>query len=419
MFEGIKSVSELSRSTARSIIESLADGVVPRVGAHLFTAGREKWLHSLDEDLEDLSDDACYDGRLRIINGRNGDGKTHLMHLLRQRAWSAGFAVSYVVISDQVPLHRWDLVYGEIGKSIATRCHPESPGLRSILNPRSPDPDIAQDFVSKVVDIRSMSGLHPNFAEAIYRYCTEQTVNVDSQQDMLLLGSWLEGYASRLSGMGVTGKIDRANGAAMLRSVALALRRFGFRGLVILVDEVESVLSQTKPRRRESYQTLRLLVDRENMPAHTLIAASTTPPMYTDLERGMSTYPALWSRLKPELDTDFVNYNATLIDLTRTPLSKSDYLEIAQCIRAIHGQARGQDHLNRVQQSFLTAAANVAASGHLTLTYSPTRVFVKLITETLELAHQHPDYCPSTNDMDEQFGNIDQRIKNRSQVSKE
>ena len=309
-------VSPLSRTTSRSIIGSLVDGVVPRVGAHLFTAGRERWLQSLEEDLEDLADEASLDGRLRIINGRNGDGKTHLMHLLKQQALDAGFAVSYVVISDQVPLHRWDLVYGEIGRSLSTRSQPDAPGLRTILNPRSPDPSVVTDFMQKAISARTLGGIHPSFAEVIYRYCTEQTVNVDAEQDMLLLGSWLEGHSHRLAGMGVGGVVDRTNGAAMLRSLALTLQHFGFHGLVILVDEVESVLNQTTPRRRESYQTLRLLVDRENMPVHTLVAASTTPPMYTDQQRGMSTYPALWSRVRNESPSDFVNYNATLIDLT-------------------------------------------------------------------------------------------------------
>ncbi len=402
------SVSELNRPTARAIIDSLADGVVPRVGAQLFTAGRERWLKSVEEDLEDIADNGSEDGRLRIINGRNGDGKTHLMHLVRQRALDAKFAVSYVVISDIVPLHRWDLVYGEIVRSLSTSSQPDSPGLRSILNPRSPDPDVAVDFVSKAISTRSLRGVHPSFAEAVYRYCTEQTVNIDAEQDMLLLGSWLEGHGQRLTGLGVPGTIDRTNGAAMLRSLALTLRQFGLQGLVILVDEVESVLNQTRPRRRESYQTLRLLVDRESMPTSTLIAASTTPPMYTDLQRGMSTYPALWSRVRTESHSGFVNYNSTFIDLTRTPLNESDYVEIARAIRAIHARARNWEPLQEMIEPFIVGAAGIAASGRLTLAYSATRVFVKLIANTLDLMHQHSDFRPSVEDLSQQFGAIDQ-----------
>lgn len=410
MTERTSSASELSPVVARSIIESLTDGVVPRVGAHLLSAGREKWLQSLAEDLEDLADPDSIDGRLRIVNGRNGDGKTHLMQLIRQRALRAGFVVSYVVISDDVPLYRWDLTYREIGRNLATQNRPDSPGLRSILNPQSPDPAIADGFSSKAAAIRTVGGLHPSFAEVIYRYCTEQTVNVDSAQDMLLLGSWLEGHAQRLSGVGVAGTVDRANGAAMLRSLGRALRYFGYHGLVVLVDEVESVLSLKAPQRRESYQTLRLLVDRESTPPGALIVASTTPPMFTDTERGMSTYPALWSRVRPESDPKFVNYNSTLIDLTRTPLTEVNYVEIGRWIRLIHARARAWEPLARVSDEFLAAAARVAAAGRLTLAYSPTRVFVKLLADTLELAHQHPDFRSSIEGLQERFGNVDEQL---------
>lgn len=410
MVDQTGAISPLNRTIARAIISSLADGVVPRVGAHLFTAGRERWLQSLEEDLQDLADEASLDGRLRIINGRNGDGKTHLMHLLRQRALDAAFAVSYVVISDQVPLHRWDLVYSEIVRNLASRTRPDAPGLRAILNPRSPDPDVATDFMQKAIAARSLGGIHPSFAEAIYRYCTEQTVNVDAEQDMLLLGSWLEGHNHRLAGMGVGGAVDRTNGAAMLRSLALTLQHFGFQGLVILVDEVESVLNQATPLRRESYQTLRLLVDRESMPVRTLVAASTTPPMYTDPQRGMPTYPALWSRIRIESSSEFINYNATLIDLTRTPLSESNYLEIANSIRSIHARARNWKPAEDALGEFIDGAIKVAASGRLTLTYSPTRVFVKMIADTLERMHLHSDFRPSAGSLVQQFGTIDQLL---------
>lgn len=148
------------------------------------------------------------------------------------------------------------------------------------------------------------------------------------------------------------------------------------------------------------------------MPEHTLVVASTTPPMFSDIEKGLSTYPALWSRLRRESTSGYINYNATLVDLTQTPLSETNYFDIGKCIRAIHARARGWQLTERVSDNFLVAAAKIAASGRLTLTYSQTRVFVKLVTETLELAHQHHDYIPSIDHINEQFGEVDLRLEN-------
>lgn len=403
-------VDTLSPPSARSIILSLADGVVPSDGVHLFTAGRKKWLESLGEDLEDVALAGGPDGRLRIFNGRNGDGKTHLMHLLRGQAMAAGYAVSYVTISTEIPLYRWDLVYSAIGQSIMTAGRPDSPGLRTLLDPRSPDPAIVNDFQTKAAAVRSLHRVDPTFATVVYRYCTEQTVNLDRGQDMLLLGAWLEGKGQRLGSMAITTTVDQANGASMVRSLALVLRHFGIRGLVVLVDEVESVLSLKAPQRKASYQTLRMLVDRANIPAHALLVASTTPPMFTDKEKGIATYPALLSRLKPETHSDFINYHGTVVDLPRTPLSEEDFAEIGRCIRAIHGRARQWDPEPRLPDDFLVRAARVAASNRLTLAFAPTRVFVKLVTDMLELAHQHPDFVPNVATLDIQFADVDQAL---------
>ncbi len=142
-------IQNLRRPQARNIIDSLRDGVVPKHGAEFFTVGRERWLASIGEDLEDLADTACTDGRLRIINGRNGDGKTHLMHLIASQSLNANFTVGYLVVSKDTPLYSWNVVYGAIGRSLITKGNPDNGGLRVILNPDNPDPAIAADYRAK------------------------------------------------------------------------------------------------------------------------------------------------------------------------------------------------------------------------------------------------------------------------------
>lgn len=407
------SVQGLSVRAARSIIKSLRDGVVPQAGADNFTAGRARWIESLDENLEDLADESADGGILRIFNGRNGDGKSHLMELLRERALARGFVVSRIVISRTVRLHRWDKIYAEIAANVTTPTRPKHPGIRAILDPRSPDPGVAVnrlELVNKGIGIRAVPGIDPSFATAVFRYTTESTANVDTEQDLLLLGGWLEGDTQRLRSLAVNSVVDQNNGARMLRSLAATLRYFGLPGLVLMIDEVESVLALSSTFRREAYQTLRLLVDRDNIPTHSLVVASTTPPMFTDTEKGISTYPALASRINLSPGGSFVNYRATVVDLTRTPLTSADYGEIGSRIRDIHARARDWSAGDRVDDAFIAAASAVAASGDLVLAYSPTRIFVKLMADTLDLAEQHDEFVPSLDDLERQFGSIDMAL---------
>lgn len=399
--------SRINPVAAREVIRSLENGVVPSTGYALFSRGRERWINSLDMDLSDLADSTSSAGRLRLVNGRNGDGKTHLMHMLKNLALERGFAVSYVVISADVPLYKWDRVYAKISRSITL---PSGRiGLRQLFNPRDPAPEIADSFRDKSKSTRGVSGLDPDFATALYRYTTEQTVNVDHDQDMHLLGSWLEGYPTGvLRSFGISSIVDKNNGSAILRSLVRALRHFGVPGLLIMVDEVESVLSLNVSQRRDSYQTLRLLVDGSSTAAHSFFVASTTPPMFTDIDRGLPTYPALWSRIKPS-ERPTVNYHGAIIDLTRTPLTTADYSHIAQAIAEIFSVGwDGQNNASTLS-TFFEAASKTASDGRLTMTFSPTRVFVKLVVEMLVAAFDCHDLT-NYGDMPQAFGRVDEQL---------
>src|SRR5262245_47606451 len=171
----------LSPAVARRVINRLIDGVAPDEGLDALTAGREKWLTALCEDLESAEEG---DRRIRILNGRYGDGKTHLMKLLRARALAANFAVSYVVLSKNTPLNRWDQLYRGIVTQIHSNARPERLGLAAVLDPDDPDPAIRDRFVDRAENIRTIGALEPDFATALYRFTTKQASHaIDPTQD--------------------------------------------------------------------------------------------------------------------------------------------------------------------------------------------------------------------------------------------
>jgi hypothetical protein len=400
----------LSRVNAREIVRSLSNGVVPPRGCWRFSHGRQLWLEALGTDMEDVAADDGVMPVVRIANGRNGDGKTHLMHVLRHLAFQHGLAVAYVVISSDVPLHRWDRVYQEIARTITTPSGAQ--GFTRILDPRKPAREVLQDFQHKAMGVRRITGLDADFATAVYRYTTQQTTGVDREGDMHSLAAWLEGYATgSMRQFNINSRIDRVNGAAILRSLVRVLRNFGLPGVLIMVDEVESILGLSKSERDKSYQTLRLLVDGSNLSEHTLVIASTTPPMYTDLERGLQTYPALWSRIKPDDHGTEVNYFATIVDLTKATLSASDFLGIARSIAEIYEIAWNLSATSWASiEELASEASEIAASGELTMTFSAPRVFVKLIVDMLDQARAGRDIDEAYSNMRRAFGAADRAL---------
>jgi hypothetical protein len=396
---------------ARRIISRLIDGVAPDEGLDALTAGRERWLRALDEDLESAREG---DRRIRIFNGDYGDGKTHLMKLFRARALNANFAVSYVVLSTNTPLNRWDLLYRGLVTQIYAKSRPDRAGLAAVLDPDDPDPAIRDEYMTRAENVRSVSALDPDFAAAIYRFTTKQAVHaVDPTQDLLTLRNWLEGKAiaaSVLRSFGITGPINKDRGPRMVASIVACLRHFGFAGVVFLIDEVESTLDQTKTIRSEAYENLRLLIDRDTIPTHCVVVTSTTPQMFTNEEKGFQSYPALWRRVRDFSGSTSVNYRATVVDLPRTRLKTSDYVEIGKRIRRIHGIARTWDPTTRVSDNFIEEAAGLAAGGQLTLFFSPLAIFVKLVCQVLELAEQQDDFAAPTN-LAKEFQQVDQSLQ--------
>lgn len=387
-------------------MDALRDGIPPDEGLETLTVGREKWISSIEEDLEQVRQGSS---RLRVFNGRYGDGKTHLMKITRNKAFEHGFAVSYLSISQDIPLNRWDFIYQAIVKRLHTSSTINSAGLTSILCPDSPDAAIAENFLSRSESIRALSTLHPDFATAVYRFTTKQGTSIDVQQDLLLLRNWLEGQqmpARQIQGLGISSCVDRHNGHVMFDSMVQCLKYYGFAGMVLLIDEVESTLEQHLTVRKQAYENLRLIIDRERLPKHSFVVISTTPEMFSDEKKGFQAYPALWRRISEVRTSGPVNFRSTLVDLTRTPLSEEQLLSIGRKIRSLHSMARDWDPV-RISDNYLEAAARIAVAGNLTLIFSPTAVFVKLVSDELDVAEQNTSYSPSGDDLRHRFQQID------------
>jgi hypothetical protein len=400
---------DLTKEEAIRILDALRDGIAPDEGLDVLTVGREKWIASITDDLEHIEGGAS---RLRIFNGRYGDGKTHLMKVTKAKALSKGYAVSYLSVSKDLPLNRWDLIYRSLVRALHTKNSNDEFGLCAILNSEHPDPYIASNFRERSEKVRLLSRLNPDFATAIYRYSTRQGTSVDTEQDMLLLRNWLEGQkmsARQVQSLGISSSIDRNNGHLMFDSIVQCLKYYGFQGMVLLIDEVESTRDQSTPVRSQAYENLRLIIDRERLPKHCLVVFSTTPEMFTDTKKGFQSYPALWRRIREISTSGPVNFRSTVVDLTRTPLEENDLLSIGKKIRHIHSIGRNWTP-SRVTDAYLQAGAHLAVTGELGLIFSPTAVYIKLINEDLDIAEQNPSYKPSTNELRRRFQQLDQAL---------
>ncbi len=410
-------VQQLSPADARSMLMSLRDGTVPEKGIELLTVGRSGWLRSFERDLEDVASGIK---QVRLINGRYGDGKTHLMAMLREMGLRNGFVVSFVTIKSEVPLSRWDLLYKAVVIGLESNQRRGPQGLAALITNDNPDPQIAAQFTQKARSVRSLTSSDSSFVKAVYGYATGQAQSfIDPDEDMRIFRSWLEGNvlpADARRPLGLQANIDRTNASRMFRALVAVLRHFGYPGLLLLLDEVESTLDQRLNVRSAAYDNLRSLVDRRDLPDGCFVVCSVTPPMFTDEVRGIRSYEALWQRLRPVTDREGVNYESTVVELERDPLTANDFRTVGENIRAVHAVANGWQAERRVTDAFLTAAGETAARAR-SLPVAATRILVKVVTDELDRAYRDEGYVPEPRRLPLMFDRVAQELSEARPVN--
>ena len=342
----------LSAFEAMTIIESLRKGVVPTRHVPRFTVGRERWLRYVSSDLEDYV--AKGGSKVRFINGDYGDGKTHFMAVVQHLAHETSFAVSSVVLTREVPLHRFELVYRDIVRQLRLPGSSETQGagIRGVVSGWLAGLAAVEESEPPLAEIlRGLPGMDLSYANAlvalasIQRASSEDGADEPQERSRDTLLRWLEGERiskRELKAFQVFESLDRTNSKRLLASLVAFLRYLGHTGLVILLDEVETVMARSSTIRSAAYENVRLLIDSANETQHVHIFFSVIPDVLT-AEKGFRSYDALWSRVRTLGDSRRLNYRSVLIDLHRTPLGRREFIELGRRLRAIHGVAYGWD----------------------------------------------------------------------------
>jgi len=159
-------------------------------------------------------------------------------------------------------------------------------------------------------------------------------------------------------------RVDRYRGRDFLRSLAVFARLAGFKGLVVCVDNMETLAHRstvtgqqryTRAQRDEAYETLRQIVDDVDRTHHTLYLLAARREFLEDQKAGLASYEALRLRLVQEVRSNHFNPFADIVDLNWA--RESGYLT-AESLSA---------WIERVREFHAGAALPGAPPAHLSL----------------------------------------------------
>lgn len=397
----------------REIIDALRRGTVPQRGLAAFAVGTERYADVIDEELASV---AAGGAGFKAIRGEYGSGKTFAIRWIAERARGAGFATAEVQISEgETPLHHLETVYRRLCERLTTT---DSSGgaLRTVVD----------SWLFALHDDAAASGVDPNDEAAIGRTVDDlaerRLGTVASQAPALSatlrayraalaagdaplaegLLAWLGGQphvaASIKRAAGIRGDLDHDGALAFLAGLLSILRGAGYSGLVLVLDEVETLQRIRSDVRDRALNALRQLIDEVDQGRYPgLYLVITGTPAFFDGPQGASRLPPLAQRLHTDFTTDVRFDNPRAIQLRLRGFDLDALTEVGHRVRDLY--ADGSDAAHRVHErcddAYLQVLAN-AVTGDLggKVGVAPRVFLKKLVGDVLDRVDQFDDFDP-------------------------
>jgi len=400
----------------RDAIEALRRGTVPRRGLDLFAVGTERFAGALGEELERVASGAAI---FKAIRGEFGCGKSFTARWYQQQALAAGFAVAEVQISENdTPLHKLETVYRRAMEGLRTREWEEG-AFRALLSDwlisledeaidsgvNADDPAALAQAVGGLLEGRlaKVSGTQPQFASAL-RACHEAQVREDYATAEGLM-AWLMAQpnvgASVKHRAGLKGDVDHTGALAFLRGLLTVLGQTGRPGLMLVLDEVETIQRVRADSRERSLNALRQLIDDlygGRFPG--LYVLITGTPAFFDGPQGVRRLPPLAQRLHVDFAADPRFDNPRDVQLRLQPFDMERLVAVGRKVRDIYPSGHQARIAAKVTDEVLRSLAQgVAGKLGGRVGVAPRIYLRKLVAGVLDRVDLYEDFEP-TRDFD-------------------
>ncbi len=389
------------------VFEQLRKGLVPERGIDTFAVGIEKQQAELHRQLE-LVDSG--EGSIKFLRGGYGCGKTFMARLTILDAQEKGFATSFVVVSDNdLRFHRFEEVYRKVVSELGTATCPRG-ALGDILDrwiariedaliEAGADEDAA-DFDGRVrnrldEELLSLTGgkAPQDFIRVI------QTIFELKQQgeieDAAALLSWVSGstnVAAKVKKLaGIKGDIGSRDALAYLRGVLEIVKAAGYKGLVIVIDEAETILRMRSDSRHKSLNGLRQISDASGDYPKLLWVFTGTPEFF-DSKRGVAGLAPLHDRVRFLFQNKFTSLRQPQLELT--PFDKDRLMNVAVRLRELFPAKDRGRLMERVSDDFLDQLVAKVTEGFKGDVGVVPRQFLREFVNQMDTVDEHDDYFP-------------------------
>ena len=405
---------QISERRRRDVINALRRGTVPSNGLDVLAVGLDRFEAAVDAELSTVIDGGAI---FKAVRGEYGSGKTFFSRWLAERAKRRGLAAAEVQISEtETPLHRLETVYRRITENLSTEEFQPS-ALRPVLDAwlftleedvlatgtvaesdaAGLDRAVGELMERRLGDIAKSA---PTFAAALRGYRT--AVATGDTPTAEGLASWLGGQphvsASVRRLAGVKGELDHFGAFGSLQGLLTVLRDCGHPGLLVILDEVETLQRVRSDVRDKALNALRQLideVDKGRFPGLYLVITGT--PAFFEGTQGVQRLPPLAQRLATDFTTDARFDNPRAVQIRLPGFTLDGLRELGARVRDLFvaGLPEAARVRSTVDDEYLSVLASAVAGQLGGKVGVAPRVFLKkLVADVLDRVELHPDFDP-------------------------
>lgn len=403
---------KIPKRIASALINSLKGGVVPRIGLPYITVGRQTEIEALLHDVDIIADGGA---SFRFIVGRYGSGKSFLLQTIRNYVMDKNFVV---VDADLSPERRLQgtkgqglATYKELIRNMSTKTRPEGGALTLILDRWISS---VQSEVVAESGVLPTDGAFPALVEkkiyAVISALNEMVHGFDfaklltvyyrshidgDEESKAKVVQWFRGeYATKTQAkaeLGVNIVITDEDWYEYIKLFAVFLKKAGYSGLLILIDELVNIYKIPNAITRQyNYEKILTMYNDtlQGKASYLGILMSGTPQCIEDTRRGVYSYEALRSRLTQGRFAREGVQDMLAPVIRLEPLTNEEMLVLTEKLADIHAQLfdytqtlTQQDLIDFVQIEF----GRIGTDSHIT-----PREVIRDFIELLNIMHQNP-----------------------------
>lgn len=397
-------MTTLSAGDVEHLFEKLRTGAVPERGLDAIAVGIEAERAEIARQLDHV---VRGEGSAKFLRGDYGCGKTFMARLTQTDAWAAGFATSFLVVGNDLRFHEFEDLYARVVSELSTAtCH--GGALGDILDRwigaiedelADTEDDESPEFAGKVRAriARELERMTAGKAPIDFVRVIQRIFDLKEAGDFIEAGtllSWLSGSrnvaASAKRQAGIKGDISSRDALNYLRGVVEIVRAAGYRGLVIIVDETETLSHGRTDTLRKALNGLRHIVDKAGEYPGLLWVFTGTPLFFDDKRRGVAALQPLHDRIQFSGDAErFANLRQPQLRLR--PFDADRLERVARGLRSLYPN---QATARRLGDDFIGKLVRDVTAGFGGDVGVVPRQFLRAFVNVLDTMDQHADYDP-------------------------